>query len=314
MTEPLISLVIPFYAGQNQAPERVAFLDDCLGSVKTQTFRDWEAVVVDDGSANEASVREAIARQNDDRFRYARHEVNRGLGAARNTGFRTSRADILLPLDSDDRLHPGFLEETFALLTRPHAIDCAFTHFRTFGDREGVTRLEVRPWPEILRTQWIPGPGTLMRRRVWEVAGGYAEIPDILGNEDWDFWIAALSRGITAVVLPAPLYEYRVWAGSLTFRYPPQDGHAARRIIYSRQRQLFRAHRLNRDFLAGGYLNSSTAARQVGRRAAAFGLAMRGLLLSPLNARLWKGLAGALVPTDAERHLRAAIGKRRQTR
>lgn len=305
VTAPDISVVIPFYAGEMNEGERLAFLYECLTSVKAQTLGAWEALVVDDGSRDEFSVRAVIEHVGDERIRYLRHPVNRGLGAARNTGFRAGSADILLPLDSDDRLHATFLERTYAVICESHEVDGVFTHFQLFGGSDRVWQYGAQSWERILREQWIPGPGVLMRRATWETAGGYAEIPGLLGNEDWDFWIAALSRGINVCGIPQPLYEYRFWAGSLTFRYPPQDGHVARRIIHTRHRALFRAHSCSRPFLAGGYLNSSIAALGVGRRGASLRSAAVGLLLSPRNSRLWRQATLALLPARVKSWVRA---------
>ncbi len=287
---PSVSVVIPSYIGGEDSDLRLRFLTECLDSVKAQSLRDWETIVVDDGSVDGVSVSARVEEQRDDRMRCIRHEANRGLGAARNTGFTEARGRLLLPLDADDRLAPEFLERTAGLLSRLPEVDCVFTPLRVFGNLEEVRQLSVRPWTEILREQWLPGPGTLMRRRVWETVGGYAEVDEMLGNEDWDFWIAALSRGFTAVALPEPLYWYRQWGGSLSFRYPPQDGHHARWIIYRRHRDIFRKHRSGRRFLADGYLNGATAARRAGRPQTAITAAARGIILDPLNPRLWAAL------------------------
>jgi glycosyltransferase involved in cell wall biosynthesis len=305
VTATLVSVVIPFYAGGDDAVERLGFLEECLASLRNQTLREWEALVVDDGSPDGRSVRELVERHQDERVRYLRHPANRGPGAARNTGFKAGRASLLLPLDSDDRLHRAFLERTHGLLSRHEEIDCVFTQFRVFGEVDRIWAHTVLPWEEILRAQWIPGAGTLMRRRTWQIAGGYAELPLKLGNEDWDFWIAALSRGIRSISLAEPLYEYRRWPGSLTFSYPPPDGHVVRRIIYSRHRSLFREHGCSRSFLAGGYLNSSIAARHVGQRGTSLRLAARGLVLSPRNTQLWLRVAISLLPIRAERDIGA---------
>lgn len=312
---PEVSIVVPFYGPADDMHRRLAFLDECLRSLQAQTLSRWEAIVVDDGSQDAESVQALIEVKRDGRIRYVRHDVNRGLGAARNTGFKSAVAQLVLPLDSDDRLRPMFLDRTRAFLTSHTDIDCVFTYFQVFGNSDSIRCNEVRPWPEILRAQWIPGPGTVMWRRVWETAGGYAELLDILGNEDWDFWIAALSRGVRAASIAEPLYEYREWSGSLTFRYPPQDGHVARQAIYERHRAIFRSERRWRGFLAGGYLNSASAARRTDRRAIALGLAARGLAVTPWNLGLWRQMALSPLSGSMERTVRtwcvgAARGER----
>ena len=91
---PLASIVIPCY---NQAH----FLPEAIESALSQTHRPIEVIVVDDGSPDNAA--EVVARY--PHVRYVRQE-NRGLGGARNTGFRVSKGEYILFLDADDRFMP----------------------------------------------------------------------------------------------------------------------------------------------------------------------------------------------------------------
>ena len=91
---PLVSVIITSY---NQA----RFLSDAIESVLTQTYSQFEMVVVDDGSTDNAS--EVVARYPG--VRYMRQD-NQGLSAARNTGLRESNGAYLVFLDADDRLLP----------------------------------------------------------------------------------------------------------------------------------------------------------------------------------------------------------------
>lgn len=105
---PRVSVVVPCY---NQPDE---FLGACLSSLQRQTLPAWEAILVDDGSTR-GDVAGVVAALGDARIRAIRHE-NRGMGGARNTGFRSARADLVLTLDADDRLDPPFLEVAVAAL------------------------------------------------------------------------------------------------------------------------------------------------------------------------------------------------------
>ena len=106
---------------------------ECLQSVVAQELEDWEAIVVDDGTPT-TEVRDSVEKLRDDRIRYARHVRNLGLGAARNTGFRAARADVVLPIDSDDTLDPSFLRVTMTALQEDSTADFVFTDFQLFGD------------------------------------------------------------------------------------------------------------------------------------------------------------------------------------
>ena len=98
----LISVVIPAYnAGQ--------FLDETLESVLSQTYENWECIIVNDGSTDNT---ESVAKkwcEKDSRFRLTDKE-NGGLSSARNWGIKESKAEYIAFLDADDLYMPNFLE------------------------------------------------------------------------------------------------------------------------------------------------------------------------------------------------------------
>ena len=91
------------------AYDRAHTLPRALASVRAQTRDDWEVIVVDDGSRDgtEKLVRDLEAA--DPRVRYVKHPVNRGVTAAKNTGFDHVRGDWIMTLDSDDEMVPQAL-------------------------------------------------------------------------------------------------------------------------------------------------------------------------------------------------------------
>src|SRR5579872_5766851 len=101
---PAISVVVPCYNGGR-------FIDALMASLDAQTFRDFEIILVDDGSTDELTAQKLAEIK--DRVRIVRQD-NRGLPAARNSGIREARADIVFPLDCDDTIEPTFLAETVA--------------------------------------------------------------------------------------------------------------------------------------------------------------------------------------------------------
>ncbi len=100
--EPLVSIVIPAY-------NRAGKIESAIKSIQTQTYQNWEAIIVDDGSKdNTISVIEKIS-QKDKRVRLACHFKNRGAQAARNTGIRSAQGEWIAFLDSDDQWLPESL-------------------------------------------------------------------------------------------------------------------------------------------------------------------------------------------------------------
>jgi Glycosyltransferases involved in cell wall biogenesis len=97
---PLVSVVVPVY---NVAPH----VAEAIASLKAQTLRDFEALIVDDGSTDGSDRAVIAAVDGDARFRVIR-QANQGLSGARNTGIAAAKGDFLAFLDGDDALAPGF--------------------------------------------------------------------------------------------------------------------------------------------------------------------------------------------------------------
>jgi glycosyltransferase involved in cell wall biosynthesis len=95
-----ISVVLPCY-------NRVDFLAKSVPSVLNQTYKDWELIVVDDGSSDGTATYTSEIK--DSRVHYIRQE-NAGVAAARNAGILASRGEWIALLDSDDYWMPGKLE------------------------------------------------------------------------------------------------------------------------------------------------------------------------------------------------------------
>ena len=105
------SIIIPVYNVES-------YLRQCLDSVLAQTFGDWEAICVNDGSTDgSAAILEEYAAK-DDRFKVIT-QANAGLSAARNAGIKEAQGEYVLFLDSDDWLEPTALQTLDTQLSRP---------------------------------------------------------------------------------------------------------------------------------------------------------------------------------------------------
>lgn len=106
MKNPLVSIIIPSY---NVA----RYLPDACDSVLSQTYVNWEAIIVNDGSAkdNTAEVAQDYCNK-DKRFKYI-YQANKGLSGARKTGIDSAKGEYIQLLDADDALTPTRLEEMF---------------------------------------------------------------------------------------------------------------------------------------------------------------------------------------------------------
>ena len=103
---------MPFFSIITPTFNRGHILPRAIKSVLNQTFKDWELIIVDDGSTDNTSeiVKEFLR---DKRIKYIKLERNQGVGKARNKGIELSTGKFIIPLDSDDVLLENALEEIY---------------------------------------------------------------------------------------------------------------------------------------------------------------------------------------------------------
>lgn len=305
---PSISVVVACH------DETQEFVRECLQSLLDQSFRDWECILVDDGSHHETAS-SVLAEMQDPRFRLIRHETNRGLGAARNTGIREANASLIALLDADDRLNPRFLELTYRALSEQPDVDWVVVDWQCFGTTNDVWPFPMDDSVNCPAHFLFVGSGTLMRRSAWAAIGGYSEEFTLRGGEDWDFWLGVAERGLRPAYLPQPLYQYRTHPQAMTFTSARLSNYKFRQAIYQRHRSAFLFMGLNcphcstprsraAKFLAQGLAVSSNAYLDQGRRLIGIGLAARALLLQPANRAYGRHFLRSLLPNSVRRLVR----------
>lgn len=192
------------------------FLGEAIQSVLTQTFEDFEALVIDDGSTdNTAQV--ALSFE-DSRFRYI-YQKNQGLSAARNTGIRCSTAPLITFLDSDDL----FLPEKLSLLIselerRPDAGLAAGQALPIDEKGQRVGKIFDRKPPEDGAQLLLGNPlhvGSIMMRRDWQEKVGFFD-EELRSYEDWDMWLRLALAGNRIAWVPKPVSLYRFHRHQMT--------------------------------------------------------------------------------------------------
>lgn len=197
-TTPAVSIVVPCYNGGR-------FLDGLMTSLARQTFRDFEIVIVDDGSTDHATLDKLAALEGE---AHVIRQDNRGPSAARNAGIRSARADILFMLDCDDTVEPDFLAETVPLLqAAPAQVGFVFTHLRLTGAEIGIVSRYFNRF-DLLFTNTLSS-GVVVRKAACLAVGGYDETMRE-GYEDWDFSLRLTEGGYDGIEVPKPLYIYHI--------------------------------------------------------------------------------------------------------
>lgn len=197
---PKVSIIIPCY-------NYGRFLMETLDSVWQQTFRDYEVIIVDDGSTD-TYTREVLAdiEKKFPDVRIIRQE-NGGPAAARNMGVRQSRGDYFLPLDADDLIHPETLAICLRAIESDESIGMVYTDTQIFGNFTGtLIRPEYDFYRLLIRNYIVVS--SLIRKNVWEDVGGY-DVNMHGGYEDWEFYIRVGKAGYVGKLVKRPLFYYR---------------------------------------------------------------------------------------------------------
>ncbi len=233
--QPKISIIIPMYNVEK-------YLRRCLDSVLNQTFSDWQAICVDDGSPdNSGKIAEEYAAQ-DSRFVVV-HKENGGLSDARNAGFTKADGKYIMYLDSDDFIHPQTMEIAYKAITENKSDIASFSYDRFYRpqlmvrhvlrmDTDNVVPFGIKKKYNIdkIKTKTVDDVFELATERthnktnpnrrwlikhcqVWKniyKKSLIEDIPFIKGIlfEDFPWWSAVMLKKPRVTVVPLPLYYY----------------------------------------------------------------------------------------------------------
>ena len=232
---PAISIIIPMYGVEK-------YLRRCLDSVQNQTFSDWQAICVNDGSPDKSGeiAREYAAR--DKRFVVIDKE-NGGLSDARNAGMPHAVGDYILYIDSDDFIHPQTLEIAYSLALRDGSDIVSFTYDRIYRpqlmvrhklglDTDNVVpraihkkynlnKIKTRVTNDVYEYATEQTHNKFNPKRHWLIKHCQvwknlyrreliADIPFIKGIlfEDFPWWSRVMLRNPRVTIAPLPLYFY----------------------------------------------------------------------------------------------------------
>ncbi len=221
---PLVSVIVPCWNAE-------LTLSETLESIAGQTYRDWEAIVVDDGSNDGSALIAAEWQERDARFIVVR-QANGGLSVARNRGIEHARGEFLLFLDADDLIASEKLAHQLPLAqdSREQIVysDCTyfsggppytFTHNKDGSDRAslpGYTGTAAEILPVLAQGNIMPVSAPLLPRHTVMAVGGFD--PALSALEDWDYWIrcALAGWGFTYDSSPAAFTMIRLRPGSMS--------------------------------------------------------------------------------------------------
>jgi glycosyltransferase involved in cell wall biosynthesis len=189
--------------------------------VLAQTYKDFEIIVVDDGSRDRTrGVLEPYIARGQIRYIY---QENRGIAGARNAGIRAATGDLIAFLDADDKWVPEKLERQVKIFEAHPSIGLIHSNSQRFIDggsllppnRANLTDDEIDLHsgnifaPFLLRKIYISCLTVMVKRECFNKAGFFDENPILKGFDDFDMWLRIL-RHYEARYIHAPLALYRI--------------------------------------------------------------------------------------------------------
>jgi glycosyltransferase involved in cell wall biosynthesis len=183
-----------------------------------------ELVVVDDASTDPETL-EIMAELEAQGTRVVHHQENKRLAEARNTGLAATSAPYVFPLDADDLAAPGALKTMLARLEAAPEADVCFGDYLEFGPYELVRRVphEIDPYRLAYRNEFPVA--ALFRRSVLESVGGWTDLGDPIGYEDWDLWLKLAEGGHRGVHAGDGLLTFRKRTREGSMLNATRDGH-----------------------------------------------------------------------------------------
>lgn len=314
---PAISVVIPTY-------NRAHLVGRAVRSVLAQSFEDFELIVADDASTDDtAAVVEAFG---DPRVRYVRRAENGGNAAARNTGVKHARAEVVCFLDSDDEYFPSFLEKTHRALSAAGA-SVGFSWAGRLTVRSAAGRAQGE---EVVgRDLWMPRIegdrqlhflssrhtgtdfGLAVRRRCFEEVGFFDE--ELRASVDSDFLIR-IAKAFDFTVVPEVLVKAHDHDGARV-RRDTRSTAAAYEAMFEKHAALLHSHPevASRWLYKTGWLH-----HHCGDRAKGNAYLWRSIKKDPSKAKVWLalllfGIGGAAAAPLHERLSRLKETFRSQT-
>lgn len=194
---PLVSVIIPCYNSHE-------YLQEAIDSILQQTFTDYEIIIINDGSSNEATL-DFLNKLPSSII--VLHKENGGPASARNLGIQKSRGEIIVALDSDDKFEKTFIERSVNILGKTEEIGVVSCYVKEIGTSNKIWRTKAYDDFSFFIENRIVAC-CAYRKKCWTDVNGFDESMS-LGLEDWDFWIRVTQKGWKVYIIKKPLFYYR---------------------------------------------------------------------------------------------------------
>ena len=195
-----VSIIIPAYNYAN-------YIGECLDSVISQTFKDWECIIIDNGSTDNTAEILKTYTNKDNRIKY-HFTDQKGVSLARNFAVSLSLGTFILPLDADDKISSSYLEKALVIMDKNPEISLVYCDAILFGSVNKKWILPDFNYKSMLIENSI-FCSALIKKTEFVAVNGY-NTNMVEGFEDWDFWIKYLANDKKVIKINEPLFYYRI--------------------------------------------------------------------------------------------------------
>lgn len=206
---PRVSIIMPCYNhGQ--------YIDEALAGIELIEDKDmYEVIIVDDGSTDAFTKQKLAVLKETGKYTML-FQKNQGVSVARNYAISNAKADIILPLDADNKVYPEYLYKGLATLEANPDISVVYANGLHFGERNDIKYQRDFNLQALMLDNFVD-TCAVFRKKLWEDVGGY-DITMRSGYEDWEFWLHAAFKGHKFHHIDEVLFEYRMLSDSRNHR------------------------------------------------------------------------------------------------
>ncbi len=200
-----VTICIPFYNAEST-------LLDAVRSVFAQTYKEWELILIDDGSTdNSLKLAKSIV---DPRVRVYSDGENRKLAARLNQATKLAKYDFIARMDADDMMSPTRIEKQIKILKHNPSIDLVSTGLCSLSDKNEIKSVRCVNDNHLITSKKLLSGGSgivhasLLGRRAWFERNPYKE--SMIKSQDTNLWVRSFSKNdLNIVFISEPLYFYR---------------------------------------------------------------------------------------------------------
>lgn len=210
MKNDMVSIIMPCYNSEK-------YIQESIESVQAQTYKDWELIVIDDGSKDSSAQIVRKIAEADNRIKLLQQK-NAGSAAARNNGIRNAKGRYIALLDSDDLWHSGFLYEQLKFMREKGAlcVNCSYERIDSESElilHPIIAKAETN-YSDMLRMNYIGCLSGLYDASVYGKVYLHEELKSI--RDDYAYWLDIVKLVKIIYGNPKVLCSYRVLATSTT--------------------------------------------------------------------------------------------------